>query len=119
VRRDFWTRKTAGLVGAGVLSLLFSFGLSLPLYRALYGVELLRRLRYPIKFYLLATLCAALLAGVAAEVLTRRRAGRREAVLVGLAVAFFAAVFAAAGPGGPLERRLTALLSGAGSDPPA
>jgi hypothetical protein len=119
LRRDFWNRKTGGLAAAGVLSLLFSFGLSLPFYRLLFGVEALRRLRYPIKFYLLATLCAALLAAAAAEVLARRRAGRREAALIAIVVAACAAAFAAAAPGGLLERRVAPLLSGGATDVPA
>ena len=119
LRRDFWSRKTAGLAAAGVLSLLFSFGLSLPFYRLLFGLEALRRLRYPIKFYLLATLCAALLAGAAAEVLARRRAGRREAALVAVAVAACAAAFAAAAPGGLLERRVAPLLTDSATNVPA
>ena len=122
LRRDFWNRRTAGLAAAGALSLLFAFGMALPLYRALYGVELLRRLRYPIKFYLLATLCAALLAGAAAEVLARRRAGRREAAVVAVVVALLAGVFAVSGLRGPLARVLANMLApldGAVPDPPA
>ncbi|HEX4440208.1 MAG TPA: hypothetical protein VH854_09065 [Thermoanaerobaculia bacterium] len=116
LRRDFWNRKTAGLAVGGVLALLFSFGLALPVYRALFSFELLRRLRYPIKFYLIATLCGALLAGAAAGVLARRRAGRRETALAGLLIAAFAAAFAAAAPGGVLERRVASLLEGAPGD---
>ena len=82
-----------------------AFGFSLPFYRLLYSVESLRKLRYPIKFYLLTTLCVALLAGLAAEAMGRRRAGkprgdggaRRPLVL-------FAAAWWMASPGGVLDR---------------
>jgi len=115
-RRDFWNRKTGGLAAAGAISLLFSFGLALPFYRVLFASDFLRRLRYPIKFYLLATLSAALLAGAAAEVLGRRRAGRRETALIAAAVALFGFAFLAAAPGGMLETRVAPLLAGAPTD---
>jgi hypothetical protein len=105
LRREFWSRRNAVLAGAGLLTLLLSFGFALPLYGLLYEAPLLRKLRYPIKFYLLTTLCAALLAGLAGAVLSKRRAGRREAALLALALAFFAAAWVASGHGGPLDRR--------------
>src|SRR5262249_59389372 len=64
---DFWTVRKGWLAALGFVSLLFAFGTSLPFFRALYNVPALRRFRYPIKFYLLTTLCACLLAGFAAE----------------------------------------------------
>src|SRR6266496_1620030 len=60
-RRRFWARTTLLLTGGALVTLLFSFGFALPFYRLIYSTEFLRRLRYPIKFYLLTTLCVALL----------------------------------------------------------
>ena len=98
VRRDFWTGPTLLLAAGALVALLFSFGFALPFYRLLYSVEFLRRLRYPIKFYLLTTLCVALLAGFAVDAPRRRR--RRTARSASssasrspvYAAAFFAAV---------------------------
>ncbi len=104
LRKDFWNRRSSALAAGGILALLFAFGFSLPFYRLLYSVEALRKLRYPIKFYLLTTLCAALLAGLAAEVLGRRRTGRRESAALVAILAVFAAGWWAASPGGPLDR---------------
>ena len=111
-RRDFWSSKTLLLAGAALVTLLFSFGFALPLYRLMYSVEFLRRLRYPIKFYLLTTLCVALLAGFGVEALRRRRAGRIEALLLALAVAVYAVGFLAAVPDGPLDRAVRPRLAG-------
>jgi hypothetical protein len=111
-RRDFWSSKTVFLAGAAVVTLLFSFGFALPLYRLLYSVEFLRRLRYPIKFYLLTTLCVALLAGFAVEALSRRRPGKVEALQLALAVAIYGIAFFAAVPGGPLDRVVRRQLTG-------
>ncbi|HKD17964.1 MAG TPA: hypothetical protein VKG23_08845, partial [Thermoanaerobaculia bacterium] len=83
-RRDFWGRKSGILAAGAVAGLLVAFGFRLPFYRLVFAVGLLRRFRYPIKFYLLTTTLAALLAGFAAEALARRRSGRREAVLLGV-----------------------------------
>jgi len=104
LRRDFWDRRSAALFGGGLVALLFAFGFSLPFYRMIFAVGFLRRLRYPIKFYLLTTVCVALLAGLAAESLARRRAGRREATVLVAALGLFAAAWALAAPGGALDR---------------
>ncbi|HEY3170138.1 MAG TPA: hypothetical protein VGK08_03970, partial [Thermoanaerobaculia bacterium] len=111
-RRDFWSSKTLLLAGVALVALLFSFGSALPIYRILYSVESLRRLRYPIKFYLLTTLCVALLSGFGIDALRQRRAGRIEVLLVGVALAVYAIGFLAAGPGGPLERLVQRELVG-------
>jgi hypothetical protein len=115
VRRDFWTRKTALLAAGGVLTLLFSFGFALPFYRLLYSAEFLRRLRYPIKFYLVTTLCVALLAGFGIDALRKRRAGRLEAALLAGTFALFAAAFFAAGRNGLLDRLVRPHLAGLGA----
>ncbi len=97
-RRGFWTGRTVGLTAGALVSLLFAFGSSLPFFRFLYSFPALRRLRYPIKFYLLTTLCVALLAGFAGERLRPRasRAGRREgAILLAVALLFGAALLLA------------------------
>jgi hypothetical protein len=117
LRRDFWDRRSAALAGGGLLALLFSFGFSLPFYRLIFAVGFLRRLRYPIKFYLLTTVCVALLAGLAAESLARRRAGPREATVLVAALAFFAAAWALAAPGGVLERWAQPLARKVSTDP--
>jgi hypothetical protein len=111
-RRDFWSPKTIFLAGAALVTLFFSFGLALPLYRLLYSVEFLRRLRYPIKFYLLTTLCVALLAGFALDALKRRKPGKVEAILLVLAIAIYGVAFFAAVPGGPLDRVVRPELAG-------
>ena len=110
LRRGFWTRKTAGLSAAALGTLLLSFGFAFPPYRLLYAIPPLRRLRYPIKFYLITSLCAALLAGLSSDFLARRRAGRRELLLCGSLLAVFAAAWVLSAPDGPVARRLLALL---------
>ena len=119
LRRDFWNRRSAALAGAGLVALLFAFGFSLPLYRLVYAIPWLRRLRYPIKFYLLTTVCVALLAGLAAESLARRRSGRREGLLLTAALALFAGVWALAAPGGALDRWAGPLAQQVSDDPAA
>jgi hypothetical protein len=110
--RAYWRGPVPALAAAAVGTLLFAFGSALPFFRALAAVAVLRRLRYPIKFYLLTTLCVALLAGFAADHLARRRLGRREAILLAaVALAFLAAIFLAS-DGGLLERRVRPLLEG-------
>lgn len=120
LRRDFWHRRTFTFASIGLVTLLFSAGFALPFYRLLYTVESLRRLRYPIKFYLLATLCFALLAGFAAESLGRRRARgsfRREAVALAAALAVFAAAWLAAGEEGLLDAHVKPVLARMSSAP--
>ena len=117
VRPDFWTRKTTLLAAGAVLTLLFSFGLALPLYRLLYSAGFLRRLRYPIKFYLVTTLCVALLAGFGIDALRKRRAGRLDAVLLAGTFLLFAAAFFAAGRGGLLDRLVRPHLDGLAAGP--
>src|SRR5262245_17388945 len=89
--RDFWSRRTFALSGTAVLTLLLSFGFSLPFYGLLYRIPFLRRLRYPIKFYLLTTICVALLGGLAAAALARRRPRARALIPLALVLCFFAA----------------------------
>ncbi|HZI67585.1 MAG TPA: hypothetical protein VFF17_13560 [Thermoanaerobaculia bacterium] len=112
IRRAFWSRRAIFLAAGAVVTLAFSFGFALPFYRLLYSAEFLRRLRYPIKFYLLTTLCVALLSGFAVDALRRRRGGYREAVLFGLVVVFFAFAFFASGENGLLDRLVRPHLSG-------
>jgi hypothetical protein len=119
VRRDFWSARTILLAAGGVLTLLFSFGFALPFYRLLYSAAFLRRLRYPIKFYLVTTLCVALLAGFGIDALRKRRAGRLEAVLLAGIFALFAAVFFGAGQDGLLDRVVRPHLAGLGAGPEA
>jgi hypothetical protein len=99
--------------------LLFSFGNSLPLFRLLFTLSALRRLRYPVKFYLLTTICLALLSGFAAERLLTPNAkgGRRERWALLAAALLYAASFFVAGPGGFAQRRITPLLMEAGLAP--
>jgi hypothetical protein len=104
VGRGFWESRTATLTAGAVLTLLFSFGLALPLYRLLFQIEFLRRLRYPIKFYLLTTLFAALLSGFAAEHLRRQRVGRPGKALLLAVLMIYGAGFLLAGKGGLLDR---------------
>ena len=117
VRRDFWSGRTTLLAAGGLVTLLFAFGLALPLYRLLYSAEFLRRLRYPIKFYLLTTLCVALLAGFGIDALRKRRAGRLEAALLAATFALFAAAFFAAGENGLLDRCVRPYLADLGERP--
>jgi hypothetical protein len=111
-RREFWNPKTLLLAGAALVTLALSFGFALPFYRLLYSVEILRRLRYPIKFYLLTTLCVALLAGFAVDSVKRRRSGKLEVVLLAAAAAIFAAGFFAAAPGGAIDSLVRPELAG-------
>ena len=111
LRRGFWNRRSTALAAGGLLTLLLSFGFALPLYQLVYAVTFLRKLRYPIKFYLLTTLCMALLAGMASEALAGRRAraagesswSREFAVAVVFLLVLAGAWFVAA-PGGSLDR---------------
>ena len=119
LRGKFWDGRSRALGAGGALALLFAFGFSLPFYRLIFAVGFLRRLRYPIKFYLLTTLCAALLAGLAGEALGRRRIGRREATALGAILALFAAAWALAAPGGALDRWAAPLAAQASNDPAA
>jgi hypothetical protein len=66
----------------------------------------LRRLRYPIKFYLITSLCVALLAGLSAQSLAKRRIGRRETALLAAVLAVFAGVWALSAPGGSIFRTI-------------
>ncbi len=113
----FWNRRSAALAAGGLLALLLSFGFALPLYRLVYAVTFLRKLRYPIKFYLLTTLCAALLAGLAAQVLARKRASTsptsstgsagpagREAAAAAVILLLLGVAWFLAAPGGSLDR---------------
>jgi hypothetical protein len=104
LRRDFWDRRSVALAAAAGVTLALSFGFSLPLYRLLYGLEALRRLRYPIKFYLLTTVCVSILAGIASASLGRRRPGGRERLALAGMLVLFGAVWAASARGGAVER---------------
>jgi len=108
-RRDFWSGKRAWLAAFGGVSLLLAFGSQLPFFRLLYQVPALRRFRYPIKFYLLTTLCAALLAGFAAQ-FKERPVGKRERAVLAVFAAVFAAAFLISGEGGLLDRLVTPAL---------
>lgn len=112
IRREFWNRRTTAIAAAGVLAWLFSFGLALPFSRLLFAVGFLRRLRYPIKFYLLATIALALLAGFAADRMRDRRPARRLVVLLTGALVLYAAVALASAPGGWIAQAI------AGGQPP-
>jgi hypothetical protein len=103
VRPGFWRGRRAWLGALGGVSLLFAFGASLPFFRLLYELPALRRFRYPIKFYLLTTLCAALLAGFATERFGQRPARRERLVLAAL-LAVFVAALGISGEGGLLDR---------------
>ena len=119
LRRGFWDRRAVTLAIGALVALSFAFGFSLPFYRLVYAVGALRKLRYPIKFYLLTTILAALLAGLAAETLARRRPGRREAALLVLWLAALGAAWIAAAPGGALERWAAPLADRVSDDPSA
>ncbi len=112
VRRRFWSSKTLLLAITGIVTLLLSFGFALPFYRLLYSAEFFRRLRYPIKFYLLTTLCVALLSGFAIDALRERRGGRLDVLLLAIAVATFGVSFFAAGENGLLDRIVRPQLAG-------
>ena len=114
LRREFWTRRAAGLAAGAVISLLFAFGSALPLYRFLFALGFLRRLRYPIKFYLLTTLCVALLSGFAVERLRpgAPRAGKRAAFALLSVAALYAAAFLLSGSGGLIDHGVRPLLEG-------
>jgi hypothetical protein len=114
LRRDFWDRRSASLAAGSAAALALSFGFSLPLYRLLYGLEALRRLRYPIKFYLLTTICVSLLAGLAAARLEERERVGRERVALAAVLALFVAAWIAAAPGGAVERLTRAAISSGG-----
>jgi hypothetical protein len=119
LRRSFWTKRTVVLAAGGLLALLFSLGFAFPLYRLLYSVEFLRRLRYPIKFYLLTTLCVAMLAGFGIDALRRQRPGRVDALLLLAIFAAFVAAYVSAAPGGPLDRAVLPRLDGLPASPEA
>jgi hypothetical protein len=117
--RRYW-RGAAAACGAGaVVTLLLAFGSALPFYRALSVISAVRRLRYPIKFYVLTTLCVALLAGFAADRFVAWRARKREAFAIAAVVLFYAGAFFAAAPGGVLERRVRPFLEGLAAPPAA
>jgi len=113
LRGEFWRRRAVSLSAAALVTLVLSFGFRLPLYRLVYAVAPLRRLRYPIKFYLITTLCLAILAGLAAESFARRRAGGRELGLCAALFAVFAAAWALSAPGGAIHHALLDRLGGA------
>jgi hypothetical protein len=117
--REFWDRRARALALGAAVSLIFACGTALPLFRLLSTVEALRRLRYPIKFYLLTTICMALLVGLAAESWKRRRAGRREWIFLAAVATVYGAAFFAARPGGELEHSVAPLLSGLYASPAA
>jgi hypothetical protein len=112
--RGFWTRRTTWLAAGAAVSFFFALGPALPFWHLLASVAALRRLRYPIKFYLLTTLCVSLLAGFAAERLRpgEARGGRRaRLVLLAAALLDLAALFAST-EGGFVERVVAPMLSG-------
>jgi len=115
--RSYWRGPVPGLAAGGFLALLIAFGSSLPFYRAFGTIAVLRRLRYPIKFYLLTTLCVALLAGFGADHLASRRLRRRERLALGALALFFLLSFTAAGEGSWVERTVRPLLDGLAASP--
>jgi hypothetical protein len=119
LRREFWKGRSLWLAAGAAVSLLFSFGNSLPLFRLLFAFPALRRLRYPIKFYLLTTMCLALLSGFAAERLLSpdAKSGRRERWALLAAALFYAAAFLFAGPGRFAERTIAPALARGGLAP--
>ena len=119
LRKDFWDARSASLGVTALGGLVFAFGFSLPFYRLVFAVPLLRKLRYPIKFYLLTTVCVALLSGLAAESLGRRRFGRREAAAIGAVLVLFATAWILAAPGGSLDRWAGPLAEQISEDPGA
>ena len=118
IRKEFWGRRSTLLAAGGVLGLLLSFGFALPFYRLVYAVTFLRKLRYPIKFYLPATLCVALLAGLAAEAVARRRSTRRDAAVVVGLLAILAFAWGLAAPGGALDRWAAPSVEEISDNPP-
>jgi hypothetical protein len=76
----------------------------------------MHRLRYPIKFYLLTTLCVALLAGFAGQRLRpgAARAGRRAGVLLLALAALFGAAWLVSMEAKAFDRAVAPLLSGSG-----
>jgi hypothetical protein len=110
-RKAFWTRPAAWLAGGGVVALLFSLGTAFPPARLLFSFSTLRRLRYPIKLYLVTTLCAALLAGFAVDRVREATRRRRETILLGVVAALYVAAVFAAAPGGWLDRQVEPLLA--------
>jgi hypothetical protein len=116
LRRGFWDRRSVSIAAGAGATLALSFGFAFPLYRLLYGLEALRRLRYPIKFYLLTTICVSLLAGLAAASLEGRRARGREGALLAAVLGIFAAAWFAAAPGGAVERFARAAIGPGGPD---
>jgi hypothetical protein len=112
LRREFWSGKRAWLAAFGAAALLLAFGSQLPFFRALYEVPALRRFRYPIKFYLLTTLCMSLLAGFAAARLRWKPGERRERAALAVFLAVFVAAILCSGEGGALDRLVGPHLSG-------
>ncbi len=110
--RNFWRGPVPWLAAGAFVALLFAFGPALPFYRALGAVALLRRLRYPIKFYLLTTLGVALLAGFAVDHFAARRPRKREALGIGAIALLYLFAVVAAGKGGLVERHVEPLLEG-------
>lgn len=115
--KEFWGRRSGALTAGGLATLALAFGFSLPLYRLLYAISFLRKLRYPIKFYLLTTVCVAMLAGLGAQALGRRRAGRREAIVLSIVLALFAVAWGLAAPGGALDRWAGPIAESVSGDP--
>ncbi|HEY7573696.1 MAG TPA: hypothetical protein VIB08_00870, partial [Thermoanaerobaculia bacterium] len=112
VSRGFWKRRPIVLGATAAVSLLLAFGNRLPLYRALYEIEILRRLRYPIKFYLVTTLAAALLAGFAAQRLAESRLSRRCAAVLGGGGILLLGLYVFAAPAGPVSNMIAPHLKG-------
>ena len=106
LRAPFWNRRAIALSALALTTLLLSFGFLLPFYRVFFAIAPLRRLRYPIKFYLLTSLCVALLAGLSVQSLAKRRIGRREMALLAAVLVVFAGVWALAAPGGAIFRAI-------------
>src|SRR5262245_6625259 len=110
--RGFWRRDAVVIAAGSLLALLLAFGSALPLFRALGALDALRRLRYPIKFYLLTTLGVALLSARALDHVTGRKPARREVFAVAAVALLFAAGFAVAGEDGLLDEKIRPALAG-------
>jgi hypothetical protein len=110
--RGSWRGAPAWLAGGALVTFLFALGSALPFYRALGELDLFRRLRYPIKFYLLTTLCVALLAGFAVDRLATRRFRRREIAALSAVALLYLAALALSREGALLDRIVRPLLAG-------
>jgi hypothetical protein len=116
---SFWSRRAVWLAAGGGVALLFALGTSFAPARLLFSIPALRRLRYPIKLYLVTTLCVALLAGFAVDAVREPRRRKRHALLLGVVALIYVSALVAAAPGGWADRRVGPLLAGLALPPAA